>query len=192
MLNQKFFQKLLEDYQSYYRLREEALKVCRVVLRSSKQAIFSLHRDNIKEAKKNLDGAENLLLNLEEMFKKQNELKYEGFFNEAAEEFVEAKMFYEFLISGQVDFKSKIKLTAEQYLGGVCDLTGEILRKTVQTAASGELKKIPLYQKAIDEILGELIKFDLVGKLRSKYDEAKRNLKRAEEILYEIKIRQRE
>jgi translin len=189
VFNKKLFQKLLSDYQSYDRLREEAQKICRVILRHSKQAIFALHRDEMKKSREILDGAEQLFLNLEKLQEKHKKLSFEGFFCEAAEEFVEAKMFYEFLTSGEVDFKSKIKLTPDQYLGGVCDLTGEILRKAVVAATLCEFKRISLYQKAISEILSELIKFDLVGKLRPKYDEAKRNLKKMEEIMYDVKMR---
>lgn len=191
MLNKKFFQKLLADYQSYDRLREEALKISRTVLRSAKQAIFALHRDEIAEAKKILDGAENLILNLGSLFKKHRKLEHEGFFKEAAEEFVEAKMFYEFLKSGDVDFKSKAKFETQDYLGGICDLTGEILRKTILLASEGQFKKLPLFQSACEQILGELIKFDLVGKLRMKYDEAKRNLKKMEEVMYEVAMKEK-
>lgn len=189
MLNKQVFQKLLEDYQSYDRLREEALKICRVVLRQSKQAIFALHRDSVKEVEKILDGAESLLLNLERLFQKQVKLQREGFFHEATEEFVEAKMFYEFLVSGNIDFKSEVKLGTDDYLGGLCDFTGEILRKSVQLATEHEFEKLPQYYQVCQGILGELIKFDLVGKLRFKYDEAKRNLKKMEEIIYEISMK---
>lgn len=191
MLNKKFFQNLLSDYQSYYRLREEAQKISRAALRRSKQAIFVLHRDDFKEAKKILDGIESLFLNLEKLFVNQEKLQYEGFFCEAAEEFIEVKMFYEFLTENKIDFKSKINFSTDNYLGGVCDFTGEVVRKSIQLATTGKFKKIESFKKICEEILGELIKFDLVGKLRLKYDEAKRNLKRMEEILYEIKMRKR-
>ncbi|MEW6407672.1 MAG: hypothetical protein AB1465_03205 [Patescibacteria group bacterium] len=191
MLNKKFFNQILNDYQSYYRLREEGQKISRAALRNSKQAIFSLHRDDIKEAKKILDGTESLFLNLEKLFVNQKKLQYEGFFCEAAEEFIEAKMFYEFLTENKIDFKSRINFSTNNYLGGVCDFTGEIVRKSIQLATAGKFKEIESFKKICEEILGELTKFDLVGKLRLKYDEAKRNLKRMEEILYEIKMRQR-
>lgn len=191
MLNKKLFQQLLQNYQTYDRMREEAHKISKTVLRQSKQAIFSMHRDDLNEAKKILDGAESLLLNLEKLIKKEPAIIHEGFFNEAAEEFVEAKMFYIFLIEEKVSFEAKIKLSTQNYLGGICDLTGEIVRKSVQLATVGKFKKISLYKEACENILGELIKFDLVGKLRFKFDEAKRNIKKMEEIMYEIKIRER-
>ena len=191
MLNKKFFKNLLASYQTYSRLREKVIIISRDILRKSKQAIFALHRGEIKKAKNILDQAESLLLNLEKLFKKEKKLQYEGMYKDCAEEFVEAKMFYEFLKSGNIDFKSKVKLSFDDLLGGICDLTGEILRKAVQIATRGEIKKIFSFQKAIQDIIGQLIKFDLLGKLRPKYDEAKRNLRKIEEISYDLEMRRR-
>ena len=191
MLNKKFFKNLLASYQTYSRLREKVIIISRDILRKSKQAIFALHRGEIKKAKNILDQAESLLLNLEKLFKKEKKLQYEGMYKDCAEEFVEAKMFYEFLKSGNIDFKSKVKLSFDDLLGGICDLTGEILRKAVQIATRGEIKKISSFQKAIQDIIGQLIKFDLLGKLRPKYDEAKRNLRKIEEISYDLEMRRR-
>ena len=57
-----------------------------------------MHRDEIERAEKILLEAEGLLLDLEEkMFTKEKELRYEGSYRDCVEEFVEAKMFYEFL-----------------------------------------------------------------------------------------------
>jgi len=191
MLNKKLFKNLLASYRNYGQLREEVIAKSREILRSSKLAIFALHRGELLKAKKILNQAENLFFDLEKLFKKEKKLGEEGPYKDAAEEFVEAKMFYEFLSTGNIDFVSKAKLSFDDYLGGICDLTGEILRKAVQYATKGESDKVSDCQQAIQKIVGELIKFDLVGKLRPKYDEAKRNLRKIEEIVYELKIREK-
>lgn len=191
MLNKKLFKNLLTSYKTYGRLREEVIVKSRQILRNSKLAIFALHRGELLKAKKILDQTEGLFLNLEKLFRKEKKLESEGPFKDAAEEFVEAKMFYEFLSTGNIDFISKVKLSFDDYLGGICDLTGEILRKAVQFATDGKLDKVKGCQQAIQKIIGELIKFDLVGKLRPKYDEAKRTLRKIEEIVYELKLQEK-
>ncbi len=191
MLNKKLFKNLLASYKNYGELREEVIAKSREILRNSKQAIFALHEDEKTRAKGLLDQVEDLFFDLENLFKKEKKLRYEGSFKDAAEEFVEAKMFYEFLKSGNIDFVSKVKLSFDDYLGGICDLTGEILRKAVQFATKKESNKVDSCQKAIREIVGELIKFDLLGKLRLKYDEAKRNMRKIEEIVYDLKLREK-
>jgi len=77
----------------------------------------------------------------------------------------------------------------DDYLGAICDLTGEIVRKMILLVTNGEDEKAKKLKEFITEIINELIKFDLTGYLRHKYDEAKRNLKKAEEILYDLKIK---
>lgn len=191
MLNKNFFGKLLSNHQAYYKLREEALHLSRGILRLSKQAIFALHKDDSVSAEKALKQAEKSFSTLEELFKKDKDLSQEGFVFEASEEFIEAKLFFEFLKNGKVDIQAKPEFSTESYLGGICDFTGEVLRKAVQMATKGKTEKVLKYLETCQEVMGELIKFDLTGKLRYKYDEAKRNMKKIEEIMYEIKIREK-
>jgi translin len=189
MINKNLFNKILKEHKRYDLLREEVIKNSREVLKKSKQAIFLLHRDDIGNAEKNLLEAEDLLKKLTGLFNEENKLRYEGSYKACAEEFVEAKMFLEFIKNKNVDFKSRAKFTFDDCLGGISDLTGKVLRKAVQVATQGKFEELPAYKKAMEQILGELVKFDFTGKLRMKYDAAKRNLRRMEEIMYDIKIK---
>jgi predicted translin family RNA/ssDNA-binding protein len=188
MLNKKLFDELLTSYTNYTKLRDQIIIASRDVLRNSKQAIFALHRDELVEAEKILNDTENKILNIEKLLEKR--LKDEGSYKEGLEEFIEAFMFSEFLKNGQINFKSKVKADFNDLIGGICDLTGEIVRKAVQAVTKGENEKIKLYQAAVQSVVGELIKFDLLGKHRGKYDQAKRNLRKIEEIAYDLKIRE--
>ncbi len=188
-MNKIFFKKILADYQTYIGLREMVIKNSRKVLKLSKQAIFNIHRDNLVGAAQDLKDAEKNLFEIGKLFQKEKRLNYEGSYKEGAEEYIEAKLFYEFVVGGKIELDSKFNFSFEDYLGGVSDLTGEMLRKTIQLATLGEYEKLNNYHQVMEEIMGELIKFDLTGKLRMKYDAAKRNLRRLEEIKYDIKIK---
>lgn len=189
-MDKKFFSRILREYRQYISLREEVIKSSRDVLKTSKQAIFLLHRDDIDRAGKMLDEIENMLMGMKKLFSRERRLQYEGYYKDCLEEFVEAKLFYNFLQKGNIEINSKVDLSFDDYLGGLCDLTGEILRKAVQIATQKKYTQLTLYQRAVEKILGELIKFDLTSKLRSKYDAAKRNLRRIEEIMYDVSVRQ--
>jgi len=184
MLNKELFEKLLVENQEHALMREKIIGEARVVLKMSKQAIFLMHRDDLKKAEEVLVSAEQKLIAL-------GNSSGVGAYYEAAEEFVEAKMFFEFLKSGDIDFKSELKFGFETMISGICDLTGEMVRMAVILVTKGEAEKISDYKQGIDDVVGELIRFDLTGKLRVKFDEAKRNLKRLEEILYDVKIREK-
>lgn len=191
MLNKDLFNDLLVSYKNYTKLRDKIIVDSRDILRNSKQAIFALHRDELEEADKILKDTESKILDLEELFKKEKRLKGEGSYRECLEEYIEAQMFYEFLKSGNIDLKSKVTTSFNDLIGGICDLTGEIVRKSIQAVTKGNNKKIGEYQEAVQSVVGELVKFDLLGKHRGKYDQAKRNLRKIEEVSYDLKIREK-
>lgn len=190
MINIKFFSDLLKKYSQYNHQRHEVIKFSSDVLRLSKQTIFNLHRNQPTEAEQSLTEAEKILGQLDELFKKDGDLKTEGSFIAAVEEYVEAKFFKKVIENESIDYlEVKPIIGYDEYLSGICDLTGEITRRAILLATDGKSSEVIKLKKMVEEIIGQLIKFDLVGKLRVKYDEAKRNLKRIEEIVYDLKIR---
>jgi len=98
-------------------------------------------------------------------------------------------MFYLVLNGEKIDKIKKINLSLESYIGGICDLTGELARRTVNLVAQGKNKQVAYIKKVVEDIMVELVEFDITGYLRTKYDQAKNNLRKIEQINYEIKIR---
>ena len=63
MINKKFTQKLKEDYQKQGSERRQIVGLSNIVLHSSKRAIFSLHRDDVKRAEDLLSEVEKIYRN---------------------------------------------------------------------------------------------------------------------------------
>ncbi len=118
-----------------------------------------------------------------------NRLVMEGAYKASVEEYVEAKMFNNFLAGKKVDKFPKAKIDYDSYLAGISDLTGEMVRMAVNQASRKNFKEVEKIKQAIGDILAELVAFDMTGYLRTKYDQAKTNLRKIEQIDYEIKIR---
>ncbi|MEA3464331.1 MAG: hypothetical protein U9R14_04665 [Patescibacteria group bacterium] len=188
MINKKFIQKLKKDYEKNVSERRQIISLSNVILHGSKRVIFALHRDDIKQAGILLNEAEKALQSLEKKFG-HNRLNKEGAYKAGAEEYVEAKMFYRVMTGKKVDRVKKIKLDMDSYLGGICDLTGELARRAINMAAAGKQDEVKKIKSAISDILAELVEFDMTGYLRTKYDQARNSLKKIEQINYEIKIR---
>lgn len=189
MLNKKFFSEILKNYTSYSSKRHEIIKLSSDALRMSKQSIFALHRDDFKTASDNLRKVELIFKSLEKKFVTNKNLAREGSYLAALEEYVEAKMFYKVLNNKKVDKISGITIDYPVYLAGICDLTGELTRKALAYATLGDVNKVEEIKENVTEVVAELIRFNLTGKLRLKYEEVKRNLKKLEEILYDLKLR---
>jgi len=96
-------------------------------------------------------------------------------------------MYYGIIKDNKIQTLATLKVNEEDYLMGICDLTGELTRKAV-TIANKEPKEVEKIKDLVEEIFGEFIKFNLRnGELRKKADSIKWNLKKLEEIMYDIK-----
>ncbi len=188
MINKKFTQKLKKDYSQREGERRQIISLANVVLHDSKRAIFNLHRGNTKKAEEMLKEIEKVLVKLEKKFGFAR-INEEGSYKAGAEEYVEAKMLYSYLAGKKLDKFKVVNLNFDSYLAGICDLTGELVRRAINESASGNIKEVEKVKQAINDIMAELVEFDMTAYLRTKYDQAKRNLRKIEQIDYEIKIR---
>ena len=189
MLNQKLFARLKKEYDSYEAARRSLIGVSNIALSKAKQAIFALHRDDEKGAAQLLSEVEKTFDGLKKQFAKNDGLRWEGAYRAALEEYVEGKLFYEWMRMGKVVELKGMQIDADTYLAGLSDFTGELTRKCVQRATQGRMDEVEKIAEAVRAVIGEMIKFDLTGYLRTKYDQAKQNLRRVEEVLYDIKMR---
>lgn len=188
MINSKFIQGLKKDYDDHNSERRQIISLSNVILNNSKRAIFSIHRSDMEKAEQSLKEMEDAVLHLEKKFG-FNRLIQEGAYKAGIEEFVEAKLLYLVNQGKKIDKIGKMKIDNESYLGGICDLTGELVRQAVNKAAAGKFKDVEKTKEMINLIMAELVQFDMTGYLRTKYDQARGNLKKIEQIIYEINIR---
>jgi len=188
MINKQFIKKLKQEYDSHETERRQIIGLSNVVLHDSKRVIFSLHRGDIKKAEESLVEIAKVLANLENKFG-VSRLAEEGAYKAGVEEYVEAKMFYLVTCGQKVDKIKKVKLSVDSYLGGICDLTGELVRRAINQAAAGKISEVAKIRETISKIMAGLVEFDMTGYLRTKYDQAKTNLRKIEQINYEINIR---
>lgn len=185
----QLFSKLKKEYDHYYLSRQKIIGVANDALANAKQAIFSLHRDDRKGAERLLLAAEKKLSSLRKYFNQNLFLEDEGAYRAAIEEYAEAKLFWQVMTKGKIDFIKNINLYFAGYLGGLCDLTGELLRKIVLLATAEKFEEAQKLKEIIADIIAQMIKFNLTGYLRNKFDAAKHNLRKAEEVLYDVKMR---
>jgi len=188
MINKKFVQQLKKEYDAHEVERRQIIGLANIVLHDSKRVIFALHRWDIKKAYNSLAEIEKILISLEKKFG-YTRLAQEGSYKAGVEEYVEAKMLNKLVSGEKVDVIKGLTINAESYLSGICDLTGELVRQAVNQAAAGKLKEVVKIKGFIDEIMAELVEFDMAGYLRTKYDQAKGNLRKIEQINYEINLR---
>lgn len=188
MINKTFVNKLKKDYTTNSSERRQIIALANIVLYDSKRVIFALHRGDIKQGEEKLVEIEKIIKKLNKQFGYRR-VNQEGSYRAGVEEYVEAKMFYFVLTGSKINKIKDIKLAYEAYLGGICDTTGELVRKAVNEAAKGNTEEVARMKEIISDILAELVEFDMTGYLRTKYDQARGNLRKIEQVNYEVSLR---
>jgi len=191
-IDEKEFQSLKKELEAYDASRDTIIRECRDITKLSKQAIYSLHRDDAKTARQQLADAEKVIAKLLKDIGDDPTLRTGGF-SASLEEYVEAKAFLRFLEKGTLIGCKELKVVeAEEYLLGLCDLTGELMRYAVLAATRRDKKAVQAVRDLIDAIYGQFVQFDFRnGELRKKYDSIKYNLQKVENVLYDLALNPR-
>jgi predicted translin family RNA/ssDNA-binding protein len=187
MINPKFLEQLRKDYQANESQRRQIISASNNILFEAKKTIFALQRQDFKVAAAKLEENENNLKNLAQRFG-QERLNREGAYKAAAEEYLEGKTFYTVIKNKKIEATPGLALDYEGYLGGICDLIGEMVRYATNQAAGGKFGEVAKIKKGAEDIMAQLIDFDMTGYLRTKYDQARGHLRKLEQMAYEIKL----
>lgn len=185
MINKNFFKDLYKAHKKYEQERKNIIEFSHNVLHDSKRVIFSVHRKDLDKAKQSLEEIESILTKGAKEFS-FNRLSKEGSYRACVEEYIEAKIFYNIITGTEVDIIPLFKFDQDSYLGGICDVTGELVRYAINKVTDGEREEAKKVKQLINDIINELVEFNMTGYLRTKYDQAKNNLKKIEQINYEI------
>jgi predicted translin family RNA/ssDNA-binding protein len=183
MIDKKDFESIRKDMDGLDVKREEAISLSRELVKLSKRAIYSVHRDELSEADK-LIG---------EMKKKLPKLKVlatfeEGQYRIAAQEYVEAALLFGIVSKKKLPSKTDLSVESEYYLLGLCDLPGELVRRAINSSIKGNTNEALFIRELLDEIYGELLKFDLRnGELRRKFDGIKYDLRKLEDLVFDLR-----
>lgn len=190
MIDKKLFEQMRTEMETYDANREALIKTSRDVLKSAKSAIYSLHRNEIKTAEKQLSEAQKLIDQINTLIKKDNHLAKVGAYAEALEEFVEAKCYHEFTTKNKLPTPKDLNVDIDTYLPGLCDLIGELVRKAINSALKDDTKTALAIKNFAEEIYEELMMFDIRNSpLRKKFDAIKYGLEKLEDLALKLKFK---
>ncbi len=186
MIAQKDLESVKQAFESFESEREGIILASREILRLSKKAIYSIHRGNIKDAEALIHDAGEKLRSLAGSIK-NDKLKAFSFLSSAMQEYAEALTYLIFSKEGRIMPFSEINVPIEDYLLGLCDLTGELGRRAVALAIKRDKQAVKHIMEAVDAIYALFLELDLRNsELRRKSDSIKWNLKKIEEIAYNL------
>ena len=178
-------------------LRENLIKLSRDGQKAAKQSIFALHRGDQSRALTLIESCESCLKNdLSPIVQEEPNLRF-GSFAGVVEEYIEARLFYTWL---GTDFNKPaaqiltptefaLKVEPEEYVGGLCDLTGEIGRFAVQRGTIRDVENVQLCLQTNQAILSGLQIMEYwppgTGK---KLDAVRTSVDKLQRMLYEMSL----
>ncbi|MGM5481990.1 MAG: translin family protein [Nanobdellota archaeon] len=190
MIDDKDFLRIKDEFELFEQRREEIIKKARDILRFSKHAIFKIHNEDNKGAEKNLLEAEKIIKDIKALFKSSPRLNSIGMVSSAMQEYIEAKCYMGFVSKRKIPSCKSLNVEADDYLLGLCDLTGELSRRAVVSVIINNYSEVYLIKETIEKIFGFFLQLNLRnGELRKKSDSIKWNLKKVEDIIYDLKTK---
>lgn len=178
-------------------LREQIIKLSRDAQKSAKQAIFALHRGDYSRAVFLIESCESCVINdLLPIVREEPNLR-QGSFTAVIEEYIEARLFCKWLGSdpttptGEIISETGfvVDLEPEEYIGGLCDLTGEVGRFAVQRGTVRDFEAVQLCLQTNQAILTALNMMESwpwgTGK---KLDVVRTSVDKLQRMLYEMSL----
>ncbi len=192
MLNKKDFKKIGQELISYENKREKIIKKSRDIIKLSKQIIYSVHRADLKKANLLVKQIKTKLKALKKIAKTNIRLLFSGAYKTAEQEAVEALAYYSIIKNKKLPTKAALGVDAEHYLLGICDLTGELVRKAVNSVTKGDFKTPIIIKDFVHDLYHQIQLFDLrTSELRKKVDSIKYDLKKLEDLALQIKLKEK-
>lgn len=188
MLDAGYVSRLKKRSLAYALIRRDVIKQSDDALHHAKRAIFALHRDDRKEAGEKLKAVEGIFAEIQKKYKGDARVYDEGAYKAAVEEYVEAMLLHQFLTTGKIGEIKGMKIDAELYIAGLCDVPGELYRYAIKAATARDSAMVKKCAEMGNEIVGELIEFNLTSYLRTKFDQAKSAVQKLEQVVYEVSL----
>lgn len=177
------------------KVREEAIKLSRDVLKLSGWAVTAIHKGSLEEALGYLREAEEKARRLVEMLSPYPELLNSGMANNALSEYVEARVFIDLITGRGLPGPSELGVGYVPYLQGVGDVVGELRRLALELVRHGEFGRAWLLLDAMEAIYLELRTLDypeaLAPGIRHKADVARRLVDDTKAMLVDLESRRR-
>jgi translin len=160
------------------KIRENAQNEMRKAASLSKQAILLIHQKRLKEAKKFVKKASEIILKLNNASVTYPDIVYSGLFDAALQEYSEANIFLKLVEGEQFVTPKEIGVPSVDYVLGLADVIGEYRRLALDALREGDVQKSEKCLQIMDAIYIELMAMDeaymLVPGLRRKCDTARK------------------
>ena len=172
----------LDQFREKHATRERAIQASREVIRTSANAIRAIHRNELEQAKAQVDTAGALVADTKLLLAAHPDLYYTGYTQDAQKEFAEASCVYAFIAQTDVPMPADIGVEVSSYLNGMAEAASELRRYILDSLRRDDDSRCEELMRQMDDVYNILIVMDfpdaLTGGLRRTTDQLRGVLER--------------
>ncbi len=173
----EILEKIRNDLAEKDQIRQKIQMEMRKSIRLSKQGIFLIHKNKIREASMKICESFDIISKMDELSRGNAELSYMGIVDSAFQEYAEAKIFLNIVKSKRIVDFQEIGVPPSSYILGLADVIGELRRRALEQIRKRECDEAVETVELMEELYIELVNHDelmiLVQGLRRKLDVAR-------------------
>jgi predicted translin family RNA/ssDNA-binding protein len=158
------------------------------ILGAAKRSIFATQRGDAAKAARERTAAGALVNKGKKLAAKHRRLESEGMWRAALEEYAEAALYADAMRGQKIGRVAGLPDDSDVFIGALSDLTGELTRSCVLAATERNRKEVDRLLSLVREAVEFLLQLDLTGQSRQKFDQAKQNLRKIEEIAFNLSV----
>ncbi|UXD21394.1 haloacid dehalogenase [Ignicoccus pacificus DSM 13166] len=151
-LTKDYAEKLAQELDVYDDLKDKIYDLARKVIKNSKLCIYAVRRSNMEEAEKRLKEMEEMRTEMFKIAKDNPRLSTINMIFNADQEYVEAAAIYYFMKEGRFPTKEELETTVQEYIAGIMDAAGELLRIATDKMIAGDVEFAKKVRNVIEEI----------------------------------------
>lgn len=175
--------------------REAGLRTCRVVIRSSANAIRAFHRGETEAAAELTAEAGRLLADTIRLLEDHPDILHAGFVHDAAKEYAEAVLTAALSEGTPLPAPGELGVLVPAYLNGLGEAVGELRRRMLDLLRAGDLEQAESTLVTMDGVVELLASLDypdgMTGGLRRTTDVARALVERSRSDLTTTIVQER-
>ena len=172
----------LAAFRGKHATRERAIQLSRELIRTSANAIRAIHRNEMEEARKQVDAAGALVAETKELLGAHPDLYFTGYTQDAQKEYAEASCVYAFIDRADPPTPGEIGVEVAAYLNGMAEAASELRRYILDSLRRDDDSRCEELMRRMDDVYNIMVVMDfpdaLTGGLRRTTDQLRGVLER--------------
>jgi len=147
-------------FETRHLVRENALKLTRMLTRRSAYAIRAIHRGEKENAEQQIQAASDIVEELKKLAQPDPEIYYSGYTQDALKEYVEARLTLAMITNQALPMPEDLGMEYSTYLRGLSETIGELRRCCLDILRQGYSDEAERLLGLMDEIYSLLVTLD--------------------------------